>query len=87
MKQVEALVEASKEEVKSNAGASYWPTGRLFDSGNHHLLRLLKVYLRVALISNAEFVEGSEKLLRLTLDFSAVKTQCLLRYRSAYPDS
>ena len=33
-----------------------------------------KVDLRVALIENAEFVEGSDKLLRLTLDFGAARS-------------
>ncbi len=46
-----------------------------------------KVDLRVALIENAEFVEGSDKLLRLTLDLGGEKTQCLLRYSFCLPGS
>ncbi len=46
-----------------------------------------KVDLRVALIENAEFVEGSDKLLRLTLDLGGEKTQCLLRHPLRLPGS
>ncbi|WP_194445139.1 methionine--tRNA ligase [Klebsiella pneumoniae] len=45
-----------------------------------------KVDLRVALIENAEFVEGSDKLLRLTLDLGGEKRNVFSGIRSAYPD-
>ncbi|TMR08529.1 methionine--tRNA ligase, partial [Escherichia coli] len=45
-----------------------------------------KVALRVALIANAEFVEGSDKLLRLTLDLGGEKRNVFSGIRSAYPD-
>ena len=68
MKQVEATVEASKEEVKAAAAPV---TGPLADDPIQETITFddfAKVDLRVALIENAEFVEGSDKLLRLTLD-------------------
>ncbi len=68
MKQVEALVEASKEEVKAAAAPV---TGPLADFPIQETITFddfAKIDLRVALIENAEFVEGSDKLLRLTLD-------------------
>ncbi len=37
MKQVEALVEASKEEVKATAAPVIGPAGGRSDSGDHHL--------------------------------------------------
>ncbi|MGU0056968.1 hypothetical protein ACVXG7_22040 [Enterobacter hormaechei] len=46
-----------------------------------------KVDLRVALIENAEFVEGSDKLLRLTLDLGGEKRNVFSGIRSAYPES
>ncbi len=46
-----------------------------------------KVDLRVALIENAEFVEGSDKLLRpATLDLGGEKRNVFSGIRSAYPD-
>lgn len=40
----------------------------------------------MALIENAEFVEGSDKLLRLTLDLGGEKRNVFSGIRSAYPD-
>lgn len=45
-----------------------------------------KIDLRVALIENAEFVDGSDKLLRLTLDLGGEKRNVFSGIRSAYPD-
>ena len=86
MKQVEALVEASKEEVKA---ASAPVTGPLADDPIQETITFddfAKVDLRVALIENAEFVEGSDKLLRLTLDLGGEKRNVFSGIRSAYPD-
>lgn len=71
MKQVDALVEASKEEVKAAAAPV---TGPLADDPIQETITFddfAKVDLRVALIENAEFVEGSDKLLRLTWIWAA----------------
>lgn len=86
MKQVEALVEASKEEVKAAAAPI---TGPLADDPIQETITFddfAKVDLRVALIENAEFVEGSDKLLRLTLDLGGEKRNVFSGIRSAYPD-
>ncbi|VTN10354.1 Methionine--tRNA ligase [Raoultella terrigena] len=45
-----------------------------------------KVDMRIALIENAEFVDGSDKLLRLTLDIGGEKRNVFSGIRSAYPD-
>ena len=86
MKQVEALVEASKEEVKA---ATAPVTGELADNPIQETITFddfAKVDMRVALIENAEFVEGSDKLLRLTLDLDGEKRNVFSGIRSAYPD-
>lgn len=86
MRQVEALVEASKEEVKAAAAPV---TGPLADDPIQETITFddfAKVDLRVALIENAEFVEGSDKLLRLTLDLGGEKRNVFSGIRSAYPD-
>ena len=86
MKQVEALVEASKEEVKATAAPVIGP---LADDPIQETITFddfAKVDLRVALIENAEFVEGSDKLLRLTLDLGGEKRNVFSGIRSAYPD-
>ncbi|HEB1789338.1 TPA: methionine--tRNA ligase [Escherichia albertii] len=86
MKQVEALVEASKEEVKAAATPV---AGPLADDPIQETITFddfAKVDLRVALIENAEFVEGSDKLLRLTLDLGGEKRNVFSGIRSAYPD-
>lgn len=85
MKQVEALVEASKEEVKATTAPV---TGPLADDPIQETITFddfAKVDLRVALIENAEFVEGSDKLLRLTLDLGGEKRNVFSGIRSAYP--
>lgn len=79
MKQVDATVEASKEEVKAAAAPV---TGPLADDPIQETITFddfAKVDLRVALIENAEFVDGSDKLLRLTLDLGG-EAQRLLRH-------
>lgn len=45
-----------------------------------------KVDMRVALIEQAELVEGSDKLLRLVLDVGGEKRQIFSGIRAAYPD-
>ena len=87
MKQVEALSGVtSKEEVKAAAAPV---TGPLADDPIQETITFddfAKVDLRVALIENAEFVEGSDKLLRLTLDLGGEKRNVFSGIRSAYPD-
>ncbi len=42
--------------------------------------------MRIALIQQAEFVEGSDKLLKLTLELGGETRQVFSGIRSAYPD-
>ena len=86
MKQVDALVEASKEEVKALSAPV---TGPLADDPIQETITFddfAKVDMRIALIENAEFVDGSDKLLRLTLDLGGEKRNVFSGIRSAYPD-
>ncbi|UQY35685.1 methionine--tRNA ligase [Pseudomonas fulva] len=84
---VEAMVEASKEDL----AAAEAPTGNgelkkdplaaeiAFDA-------FAAVDLRIALIEKCEFVEGADKLLRLTLDIGDEKRNVFSGIKSAYPD-
>jgi len=84
---VEAMVEASKEDL----AAAEAPTGNgelkkdplaaeiTFDA-------FAAVDLRIALIEKCEFVEGADKLLRLTLDIGDEKRNVFSGIKSAYPD-
>ncbi|MCF3764583.1 methionine--tRNA ligase, partial [Salmonella enterica subsp. enterica serovar Weltevreden] len=68
IKQVEEMVEESKEEVKAAAAQV---TGPLADFPIHETITFddfPKIDLRVAVIENAEIVDGYQKLLLLTLD-------------------
>jgi len=84
---VEAMVEASKEDL----AAAEAPTGNgelkkdplaaeiAFDA-------FAAVDLRIALIEKCEFVEGADKLLRLTLNIGDEKRNVFSGIKSAYPD-
>lgn len=85
-KKVEAIVEDSKQVVKASPEASE-------DKGNAALEPIaaeitaddfFKVDLRVARIEKAEAVEGSDKLLRLTLDIGHGHRNVLAGIKSAY---
>lgn len=87
MDKVNALIEASKED----AAAANKPalTGPLADAPIAETIDFndfAKVDMRIALIQNAEFVEGSDKLLRLTLDLGGETRNIFSGIRSAYPD-
>ncbi|MDQ7985650.1 methionine--tRNA ligase [Pseudomonas sp. G34] len=84
---VQAMVEASKEDLAA-AEAS---------TGNGELKKdplaaeiafdaFAAVDLRIALIEKCEFVEGADKLLRLTLDIGDEKRNVFSGIKSAYPD-
>ncbi|MBO3276346.1 methionine--tRNA ligase [Pseudomonas schmalbachii] len=85
---IEAMIEASKEDLAASAAQ---PTG------NGELVKnpiaaeinfdaFAAVDLRIALIEKAEFVEGADKLLRLTLDIGDAKRNVFSGIKSAYPD-
>ncbi len=83
---VAAMIEASKEnlpEEKPAENKNSWlgkePIADEIDFGD-----FAKVDLRVALIANAEHVEGADKLLRLTLDLGGETRNVFAGIKSAY---
>ncbi|MFN3582033.1 MAG: methionine--tRNA ligase subunit beta, partial [Pseudomonas sp.] len=89
---IQAMVEASKEDLEA-AATETAPAA----IGNGELTKepiapeidfntFAAVDLRVALIEKAEFVEGADKLLRLTLDIGDAKRNVFSGIKSAYPD-
>ncbi|NWL78938.1 methionine--tRNA ligase [Pseudomonas taiwanensis] len=84
---IEAMVAASKEDLaaasapKGNGELTKDPLAAeiAFDT-------FAAVDLRIALIEKAEFVEGADKLLRLTLDIGDAKRNVFSGIKSAYPD-
>jgi len=87
---IDAMIEASKEDLAASEAA---PAAQ----GNGELTKeplaaeiafdaFAAVDLRIALIEKAEFVEGADKLLRLTLDIGDAKRNVFSGIKSAYPD-
>ncbi|WP_165672598.1 methionine--tRNA ligase [Metapseudomonas otitidis] len=87
---IDAMIAASKEDLAAqNATPAPAGNGELtkeplapeiaFDT-------FAAVDLRIALIEKAEFVEGADKLLRLTLDIGDAKRNVFSGIKSAYPD-
>jgi len=86
MDKVNGLIEASKEDA---AAAKAPVSGPLADDPIAETISFddfAKVDMRIALIENAEFVEGSDKLLRLSLDLGGEKRNVFSGIRAAYPD-
>lgn len=84
--QVQGMVDASKEEA---AAATKPASGPLADNPIQDTIDFAdfdKVDMRVALIQKAELVDGSDKLLRLTLDLGGQTRQVFSGIRAAYPD-
>lgn len=82
---VDAMIEASKEDVIAAATAT--ASGPLADepiAAEIDFNDFAKVDLRIALIANAEHVEGSDKLLRLTLDLGGETRNVFSGIKSAY---
>ncbi|EQC1055546.1 TPA: methionine--tRNA ligase [Providencia rettgeri] len=85
MAKVDAMVEASKESIKPVQQL----TGPLADDPIQDTITFddfTKIDLRIALIKQADFVEGSDKLLKLQLDIGGETRQVFSGIRSAYPD-
>lgn len=83
---VTAMVSDSKEDI---AAAKAVVTGPLADDPIQDTISFddfAKVDMRIALIQQADFVEGSDKLLRLKLELGGETRQVLSGIRSAYPD-
>lgn len=85
---IEAMTEASKEDLAAEASKP---------AGNGELVKdplaaeinfdaFAAVDLRIALIEKCEFVEGADKLLRLSLDIGDEKRNVFSGIKSAYPD-
>ncbi|MDH1562069.1 methionine--tRNA ligase [Pseudomonas sp. MDMC216] len=85
---IDAMVEASKEDLAAEASKP---------QGNGELAKdplaaeinfdaFAAVDLRIALIEKCEFVEGADKLLRLSLDIGDEKRNVFSGIKSAYPD-
>ncbi len=85
---IEAMTEASKEDLAAEAPKP---------QGNGELTKdplaaeinfdaFAAVDLRIALIEKCEFVEGADKLLRLSLDIGDEKRNVFSGIKSAYPD-
>ncbi|MBP2844778.1 methionine--tRNA ligase [Dickeya oryzae] len=84
--QVQGMVDASKEEA---AAAAKPASGPLADNPIQDTIDFAdfdQVDMRVALIQKAELVDGSDKLLRLTLDLGGQTRQVFSGIRAAYPD-
>ncbi|MBE8597665.1 methionine--tRNA ligase [Xenorhabdus sp. BG5] len=85
MTKIEAMVADSKESIEPQQTV----TGPLADDPIQDIIAFddfAKVDLRIALIKQADFVEGSDKLLKLTLDLGGETRQVFSGIRSAYPD-
>jgi methionyl-tRNA synthetase len=88
---VDAMIDASKEALASvtpqAAAANEQASGPLTDepiAAEIDFNDFAKVDLRIALIANAEHVEGSDKLLRLTLDLGGETRNVFSGIKSAY---
>ncbi|GKX56055.1 methionine--tRNA ligase [Leminorella grimontii] len=88
--QIDAMVESSKADLQAMQSATKAPAaGPLADEPIADTITFddfAKVDLRVALIQQAEEVEGSDKLLKLTLDLGGETRQVFSGIKSAYPD-
>ncbi|MCC8365888.1 methionine--tRNA ligase [Xenorhabdus sp. PB61.4] len=85
MAKVEAMVADSTESIKPQKTV----TGPLADDPIQDTITFddfAKVDMRIALIKQADFVDGSDKLLRLVLDLGGETRQVFSGIRSAYPD-
>ena len=86
---VEAMIEASKEDLEATADATPAGNGELEKdplAAEIDFKTFAAVDLRIALIEKAEFVEGADKLLRLTLNIGDATRNVFSGIKSAYPD-
>ena len=83
MKDVDAMIEASKDETVTVKPEKQKPT-EIEGPATIEFEDFAKIDLRVAEIVAAELVEGADKLLRLTLDLGDSQRQVLSGIRAAY---
>lgn len=82
-------IEKMVEETKTLLNTITQPTGAIAEQPIADIINFdvfAKVDLRVALIKEAKLVEGSDKLLQLTLDLDGEVRNVFSGIRSAYPD-
>jgi len=87
---IEAMIASSKEDLAAaEAPAATTGNGELVKdplAAEIAFDAFAAVDLRIALIEKCEFVEGADKLLRLTLDIGDAKRNVFSGIKSAYPD-
>jgi methionyl-tRNA synthetase len=92
---IDAMIEASKEDLAASETGHAPQESAPRDNGELTKDPLAAeiafdafaaVDLRIALIEKCEFVEGADKLLRLTLDIGGAKRNVFSGIKSAYPD-
>ncbi len=88
-KQIEAVVEDSKEDLEATAKAAEMPaaSGPLAEDPISDTIQFddfAKLDLRIARIAKAEHVEGADKLLQLTLDLGGETRNVFAGIKSAY---
>ena len=84
---LEAMIEASKEDLAAtNAPAGNGELAKDPLAAEINFDAFAAVDLRIALIEKCEYVEGADKLLRLTLDIGDAKRNVFSGIKSAYPD-
>ncbi|SEM18796.1 methionine--tRNA ligase [Halomonas caseinilytica] len=84
---IDAMIEASKEDLVEEQKLKSTPKGPLADDPIADEIAFddfAKVDLRIARIAKAEYVEGADKLLRLTLDIGGETRNVFAGIRSAY---
>lgn len=84
---IEAMIEASKEDLVEERKLKEAPRGPLTDNPIAEQIDFddfAKVDLRIVRIAKAEYVEGADKLLRLTLDLGGETRNVFAGIRSAY---
>jgi len=83
---IEAIMQASKESLGASDAAASSPEAKALDLADEITIDdFMKVDLRIARIVEADFVEGADKLLRLSLDLGGGETrQVFAGIRSAY---
>ena len=86
---IDAMIEASKEDLAAANSSAPVGNGELVKeplADEINFDAFAAVDLRVALIEKCEFVEGADKLLRLSLDIGDAKRNVFSGIKSAYPD-
>lgn len=87
MAKVDAMTEASKEDIKAMSAKPV--SGPLADDPIADTISFddfAKLDMRIALIQSADFVDGSDKLLKLVLDLGGETRQVFSGIRQAYQD-